>query len=110
MTILETDRSLEIKGHAKTHVCAMVTALVVAFLSGVTEVLGLSLDYTLTNGELFIPDKTFFTLTKYDHDVKLLYEVLTKSLRQISIDYPESVTYIDMTGRSRQESPKTYME
>ncbi len=96
MRITETAESLEVKGHAKKHICAMVTALVVSYINGVTEVLHQPLEYTLTIGYAFIPKTTKKTLTLYEHGVRLLYEVLTKSLRQISIDYPDDVSFISL--------------
>ena len=89
--IEQTDKSIKVTGHAKKEVCAMITALCVAFVHNIQAETSMDLDYAIKDGYFYLPleqfkDKDAFAL--------MLVRCLQRNLTDLADDYPASVQHI----------------
>ena len=92
--ITDTTSTVKVDGHARREVCAMVTALTMAFVQNVTEETGKAPTYTVEDGYFFVDACQF-----YKDNVptgKLLMRCLQRNLKQLALEYPNDITHIQM--------------
>jgi uncharacterized protein YsxB (DUF464 family) len=89
--IEKTEQAIKVTGHAVKEVCAMMTALCVAFVHNIQAETSTDLDYAIKDGYFYLPlaqfkDKDAFTL--------MLVRCLQRNLSDLADDYPSSVQLI----------------
>jgi uncharacterized protein YsxB (DUF464 family) len=92
--ITDTTATVKVDGHARREVCAMVTALTMAFVQNVTEETGKAPTYTVEDGYFFVDAYQFYK--DNSPTGKLLMRCLQRNLKQLAMEYPKDITHIQM--------------
>lgn len=87
--IEDTSKTLKLTGHAKREVCAMTTALTMAFVQNAEAETGEPVPYKVEDGYFFCD----FSLMKTGKAV-LLARCLRRNLKTLAEEYPGMVQYI----------------
>lgn len=93
INILNKDNHLYIEGHTKSDICSSVSTLTYTCYNLLNEYEPTSFeftDYTLSDVS---QDKIEILLIKHDAVTDLIWDVICRSYEELSIQFPECVTY-----------------